>query len=108
MPRDSHVPRIDYPPVKMVQFSGLAYLEGIELHKRDNVQFSVYGVAKTIGDCFKRDADWHGSGPGDLELISRAFQDIASVDGEDGILLIRHRSVSTRSARSLYMPVPVC
>ncbi len=53
MPRGSHVPRIDYPPVKMVQFSEDAYSQGIEIHERDQVKLRVYGVAKTIADCFK-------------------------------------------------------
>lgn len=53
MPRGSHAPRIDYPPVKMVQFSGSAYLEGVEIHVRDQVKLPVYSIAKTIADCFK-------------------------------------------------------
>jgi len=53
MPRGSHAPKIDYPPVKMVQFTGAAYAEGIELFERDQVMLKVYGVAKTIADCFK-------------------------------------------------------
>lgn len=53
MPRGSHIPKIDYPPVKMVQFTGAAYAEGIELFERDQVTLKVYGVAKTIADCFK-------------------------------------------------------
>lgn len=53
MPRGSHVPKIDYPPVKMVQFSKDAHSQGIEIHERDQVKLRVYGVAKTIADCFK-------------------------------------------------------
>lgn len=53
MPRGSHAPRIDYPPIRMVQFTGDAYAEGIEIHKRDQVQLRVYSVAKTVADCFK-------------------------------------------------------
>src|ERR1035437_1746977 len=53
MPRGSHPPTIDYPPLKMVQFAGQAYTEGIELFERDQVTLRVYGVAKTIADCFK-------------------------------------------------------
>jgi predicted transcriptional regulator of viral defense system len=53
MPRGSHTPRIDYPPVKMIQFSGEAYAQGIEVHERDQVTLRVYGIAKTIADCFK-------------------------------------------------------
>lgn len=53
MPRGSHKPRIDYPPIRMVQFTGDAYAEGIENHKRDQTEIRVYSVAKTIADCFK-------------------------------------------------------
>ncbi len=53
MPRGSHSPKIDYPPIKMVQYSGDAYGEGIEVHQRDQVQIRVYSAAKTIADCFK-------------------------------------------------------
>lgn len=53
MPRGSHVPKIDYPPVKMVQFTGEAGSAGIETFERDQAQLRVYGVAKTIADCFK-------------------------------------------------------
>ena len=53
MPQGSHVPKMDYPPVKMVQFSGEAYGPGIEVVRADQVELRVYGVAKTIADCFK-------------------------------------------------------
>jgi predicted transcriptional regulator of viral defense system len=53
MPRGSHIPKIDYPPIKMIQFSGEAYAEGIEVYERDQVKLRVYSVAKTVADCFK-------------------------------------------------------
>lgn len=53
MPRGSHLPRIDYPPVKMVQFTGDAYSAGIEEVERDGVRLHVYNAAKTVADCFK-------------------------------------------------------
>jgi predicted transcriptional regulator of viral defense system len=53
MPRGSHTPHIAYPPLKMVQFGGLTYGEGIEVHRRDNITIRVYSIAKTIADCFK-------------------------------------------------------
>lgn len=53
MPRGSHVPRIDYPPVRMVQFSGEAGTAGVEEFACDGVTLRVYGVAKTVADCFK-------------------------------------------------------
>lgn len=53
MPRGSHVPRIGYPPVKMVQMTGDVYAAGVEEHLRDGVKLRVYGAAKTVVDCFK-------------------------------------------------------
>lgn len=53
MPRGSHAPRIDYPPIRMVQYSGQSYSQGIEVFERDRVLLRVYSVAKTVVDCFK-------------------------------------------------------
>ena len=53
MPRGSHTPRIDHPPIRMVQFTGEAYSEGVDIHYQDQVPLRVYNVAKTIADCFK-------------------------------------------------------
>jgi predicted transcriptional regulator of viral defense system len=53
MPQGSHVPKMDYPPIKMVQFSGDALTQGIEVIQADQVALRVYGVAKTVADCFK-------------------------------------------------------
>lgn len=53
MPRGSHVPRIDYPPIKMVQMAGDTYSTGMEEHERDGIKLRVYGIAKTVADCFK-------------------------------------------------------
>ncbi|WP_372527088.1 type IV toxin-antitoxin system AbiEi family antitoxin domain-containing protein [Piscinibacter sp.] len=53
MPRGSHVPRLEYPPIRMVQFTGEAYTQGIEAHERDGVTLHVFSVAKTVADCFK-------------------------------------------------------
>lgn len=53
MPRGSHAPRIDYPPIKMVQMTGAVYTEGIEEVERDGVTLRVYSVPKTVADCFK-------------------------------------------------------
>ena len=46
MPQGSHTPKIDYPPVKMVQFAGEAFSKGIEVIQADRVALRVYGVAK--------------------------------------------------------------
>jgi predicted transcriptional regulator of viral defense system len=49
----SHAPRIAYPPIKIVRFSGNAFTAGIEIHKRDGIPIKVYSVAKTVADLFR-------------------------------------------------------
>ena len=46
-------PRLDYPPLRIVRFSGPALTEGVEEHLVDGVTVHVTGVAKTVADCFK-------------------------------------------------------
>lgn len=46
-------PRFDYPPLRIVRFSGAALTEGVEEHVVDGVTVRVTGVAKTVADCFK-------------------------------------------------------
>lgn len=46
-------PRLDYPPLRIVRFSGAALTEGVEEHVVDGVTVRVTGVAKTVADCFK-------------------------------------------------------
>ena len=53
MPRGSHAPRIDYPPIKMLQMTGEVYSKGIEIIEQDGVKLRMYCVAKTVADCFK-------------------------------------------------------
>lgn len=49
----SLAPKLDYPPLRIVRFSGAALTEGIEEHVVDGVTIRVTGVAKTVADCFK-------------------------------------------------------
>lgn len=46
-------PRVDYPPLRIVRFSGQALTAGIEEHKIGGVRVRVYRAAKTVADCFK-------------------------------------------------------
>lgn len=46
-------PRFDYPPLRIVRFSGPAFSEGVEAHVVDGVTVRVTSVAKTVADCFK-------------------------------------------------------
>ena len=53
LPQGSHAPKMDYPPVKLIQYSGDAFTQGIETHRIDQVDIRVYNAAKTVADCFK-------------------------------------------------------
>jgi predicted transcriptional regulator of viral defense system len=46
-------PRVDYPPLRLVHFSGAALEAGVEEHQIEGVTVKVYNPAKTIADCFK-------------------------------------------------------
>ena len=46
-------PKLDYPPLRIVRFSGAAFTEGVEEHVVDGVTVRVTSVAKTVADCFK-------------------------------------------------------
>ncbi|MGH7621810.1 MAG: type IV toxin-antitoxin system AbiEi family antitoxin domain-containing protein, partial [Gemmatimonadaceae bacterium] len=46
-------PRVGYPPLRIVRFTGAALTQGIERHTIEGRAVKVYGVAKTLADCFK-------------------------------------------------------
>lgn len=46
-------PRLDYPRLRVVRFSGAALTEGVEKHVVENVDLHVTTPAKTVVDCFK-------------------------------------------------------
>lgn len=46
-------PKLGYPPLHLVRFSGPALAEGVEEHIVDGVTVRVTSVAKTVADCFK-------------------------------------------------------
>lgn len=51
--RTSKTPKIEWPPIKIMKFSGGAFDHGVEVITIDNVQVKVYSPAKTVADCFK-------------------------------------------------------
>lgn len=51
-PKD-RVPRLDWPQLRVVRFSGALQGAGIETHVVDGVPMRVTGVARTVADCFK-------------------------------------------------------
>jgi len=46
-------PRVEYPPLRVVRFSGDALAKGIEHHRIEGVRVKVYSPPKTVADCFK-------------------------------------------------------
>lgn len=53
LPRATKTPRLDFPPIRVFRFSGPGLSEGIEMVKVDGVDLRVYGLAKTVVDCFR-------------------------------------------------------
>lgn len=53
IPRDSHPPSLEYPPLLVHRFTDQAYQAGIEEHQIDGVTVKVYCPEKTLADCFK-------------------------------------------------------
>ncbi len=51
--RRARRPSLEYPPLRVVRFSGKALSEGIERHVLEGQAVRIYDVAKTLADCFK-------------------------------------------------------
>ena len=46
-------PRVEWPPLELVRFSGKALTEGVERRMLEGVPVRIYSPAKTVADCFK-------------------------------------------------------
>jgi predicted transcriptional regulator of viral defense system len=46
-------PKLAYPPLRVVRFTGAALTQGIQSHTIEGREVRVYSVAKTLADCFK-------------------------------------------------------
>jgi predicted transcriptional regulator of viral defense system len=53
IPSPGRRPSVGYPPVRAVFFGTTAYAAGVETHRIERVPVRIYGVAKTIVDCFR-------------------------------------------------------
>ena len=51
--RRARAPRADWPPLRVVRFSGRALTAGVEEHRIEGQVVHVYSLPKTIADCFK-------------------------------------------------------
>jgi hypothetical protein len=46
-------PKIDYPRIRFVRFTGSALTEGVERHRVENIEVPITDPARTIVDCFR-------------------------------------------------------
>ena len=53
LPEKARQPRIDYPPLRIVRFSGEAMTYGVKQSVVHGGTIRVYSAAKTVADCFK-------------------------------------------------------
>jgi predicted transcriptional regulator of viral defense system len=53
IPNKARAPKLAYPPLRIVRFSGAALTEGLEDHQIDGVTVRVTSVERTVADCFK-------------------------------------------------------
>lgn len=53
IPRGTHANRIKYPPVRFYRFAPKVWKAGIENREIESHKVKIYGLAKTIADCFK-------------------------------------------------------
>ena len=53
IPNKARAPKMDYPPLRIVRFSGAALTRGVEDRVIDGVPVRVTSVARTVADCFK-------------------------------------------------------
>lgn len=86
MPRGSPVPKIDYPPLRMIQATDKVYSAGIETVACDRVPLRVYSAPRTVVDCFK-----HRNTVG-LDVALEVLRDAREEEGFGG------RSVALRQA----------
>lgn len=53
LPRGTKAPRIEFPRVRVFSMSAASHNAGVEVAGAGGFAFSVFGIAKTVADCFK-------------------------------------------------------
>ena len=53
LPRGADSPSLDFPPIRVFRFSGLALTEGIDEYTIGAVPVKIYNAPKTVADAFK-------------------------------------------------------
>ena len=54
VPRNSAIPRIKYPPVRVFKYSDTSINAGVDEHLLDGTTVRIFSAPKTIADCFQR------------------------------------------------------
>jgi predicted transcriptional regulator of viral defense system len=49
----ARLPKVDYPPLRIVRFSGESLTFGLQTRQIEKVSIRVFNPAKTVADCFK-------------------------------------------------------
>lgn len=50
--RKARLPKVDYPPLRIVRFSGADLTNGVKAHNVEGVRVKVTDPARTVADCF--------------------------------------------------------
>lgn len=53
LPSRGHKPTLDYPPLQTVRMNAATHGASVETHVLEKVEVPIFGVAKTVADCFK-------------------------------------------------------
>jgi predicted transcriptional regulator of viral defense system len=53
IPQGAWRPKLEYPKLRVVRFSGPSYSRSVEEHRLHGAPIRGYGPAKTVADCFK-------------------------------------------------------
>ena len=47
------IPKNTYPPVQVIQYNQSMLADGKEIHQIEGIDVQIFGVAKTVADCFR-------------------------------------------------------
>jgi hypothetical protein len=83
-------PQVEGPKLRIVRFSGMAMTVGIEKTLIEGVSVRVYGIAKTVADCFK-----YRNKIG-IDVAVEALREVSAKAVPDGCALALRHDLSRR------------
>jgi predicted transcriptional regulator of viral defense system len=51
--KKDRTPQSDQPPIRIVRFTNALLTDTVEIHRIEHVPVKIFGVAKTLADCFR-------------------------------------------------------